>query len=429
MKATHRDRLVISYEFGSQSLFALHEAARELCDIIWLVDLGTAEMSQLARLMNRMGTVVDTAHRTGRQIIEELRVVAPSGLLSLHDTSMIAMSEIGAALDLDFHSVDVARCLSDKAHQRHALRRAGLPVPNWHALPPQPHQADVAELAREIGFPAVLKPRQGSGSRNTYRVRSQAELTELIREVDSTRPEPDGMLLEAYVEGPDRMVSRFEPFVSVESFILDGMVHHFAVTGRLPFAEPFREAGLVLPSDISHQDAVAATHVATSAISGLGVQHGVLHTELKFTPAGPRIIEVNGRIGGGIPELVTLAGSDSSILGLAMELALGVPHPVNVPQSFANVGWQRIVSPPVSAARIDTISGLDSLKDLPGVDSITINHADGETVDYRRGRRDFLFQVYGAAGDYDELESQLALVDRAVSITYANERGLPNGDA
>ena len=83
----------------------------------------------------------------------------------------------------------------------------------------------------------------------------------------------------------------------------------------------------------------------------------------------------------------------------------------------------------VSAARIDTISGLDSLKDLPGVDSITINHRDGETVDYRRGRRDFLFQVYGAAGDYDKLESQLALVDQAVSVTYANERGLPNGDA
>ena len=146
----------------------------------------------------------------------------------------------------------------------------------------------------------------------------------------------------------------------------------------------------------------------------------MLHTEIKFTPDGPRIIEVNGRVGGGIPELVTLAGSDASILRLAMELALGVP-PANVPQSYVKVAWQRIAPPPVSAERVGTITGLESLKDLPGVDSITINHKEGETVDYRLGRRDFLYQVYGAADDYDELESQLALVDRAVSVTYGQD--------
>jgi biotin carboxylase len=420
MKSTQRKQLVISYEVGSQSLFALHEAAHDLCDIIWLVNLDTDEMSQLGRLMNRMGTVVDTANRSRHQVIAELRAARPGGLLSLHDTSTVTLSEIGTALGLDFHSADVARCLSDKAHQRRALRGAGLPVPDWHVLPAHTHQVDVAALAREVGFPAVLKPRQGSGSRNTYKVQNEAELADLMASAEAARPEPDGMILEAYVEGPDQSVSRFEPLVSVESFVLNGEVHHFALTGRLPFAEPFRETGLVLPSDLSRQDAAAATEVAASAIAGLGIQHGMLHTEIKFTPDGPRVIEVNGRLGGGIPELVTLAGSDASILRLAMELALGVP-PANVPQNYAKVGWQRIAPPPVSADRVGTITGLESLKDLPGVDSVTINHKEGETVDYRLGRRDFLYQVYGAADDYDELESQLALVARAVSVTYGQD--------
>src|ERR1700735_4916130 len=115
MKSTQREQLVMSNEVGSQSLFALHEAAHDLCDIIWLVNLGTDEMSQLGRLMDRMGTVVDTANRSRHQVIEELRAARPGGLLSLHDTSTIALSEIGTALGLDFHSADVARCLSDKA--------------------------------------------------------------------------------------------------------------------------------------------------------------------------------------------------------------------------------------------------------------------------------------------------------------------------
>jgi biotin carboxylase len=419
MKAAQRVQLVISYEVGAQSLFALHEAAHDLCDIIWLVDLQTEEMRQLAPLMNRMGSVVDTANRSRPQVIAELGAAGPAGLLSLHDTSTAALSEIGTALGLDFHSADVARCLTDKAHQRRALRGAGLPVPDWHVLPAQMHQVDVDALARDIGFPAVLKPRQGSGSRNTYKVQNPTQLAELMQEADV---EPDGMILEAYVEGPERLVSRFEPLVSVESFVRHGEVHHFALTGRLPFAEPFRETGLVLPSDLSHHDAATAAQAATSAIAGLGIQHGMLHTEIKFTIDGPRIIEVNGRLGGGIPELVALAGSGASVLRLAMELALGMATPENVPQSYPKVGWQRILPPPVSADRIGTMTGLESLRDLPGVHSITINHTEGEAVDYRRGRRDFVFQVYGEARDYDELESQLAQVDRTVSVTYGQDQ-------
>ena len=109
MKAAQRVQLVISYEVGAQSLFALHEAAHDLCDIIWLVDLQTEEMRQLAPLMNRMGSVVDTANRSRPQVIAELGAAGPAGLLSLHDTSTAALSEIGTALGLDFHSADVAR--------------------------------------------------------------------------------------------------------------------------------------------------------------------------------------------------------------------------------------------------------------------------------------------------------------------------------
>ncbi|HUD17473.1 MAG TPA: hypothetical protein VMQ59_09425, partial [Acidimicrobiales bacterium] len=143
-----------------------------------------------------------------------------------------------------------------------------------------------------------------------------------------------------------------------------------------------------------------------------------LHTELKFTPDGPRIIEVNGRVGGGVPHLVRLAGSDVSILTLAMELALGVIPSVDLPLPFSRIGWQRTVPPPVSARRIDTIAGLDRLTQLPGIDQITVNRNAGEAVDWRRGLPEYVYQVYGSGGDYEEIERQQAMIDEAVTVIY-----------
>ena len=51
---------------------------------------------------------------------------------------------------------------------------------------------------------------------------------------------------------------------------------------------------------------------------------------------------------------------------------------------------------------------------------MTINRDAGESVDWRLGLQDIVYQVYGSGDDYDEIERQCALVDRAVSVTYSS---------
>ena len=72
----------------------------------------------------------------------------------------------------------------------------------------------------------------------------------------------------------------------------------------------------------------------------------------------------------------------------------------------------------MSANRVDSISGIDKLKDLPGVEQVTVNRFAGEPVDWRRGLQDYVIQVYGSAGDYDEILTQWAMMDRVISISY-----------
>jgi biotin carboxylase len=174
----------------------------------------------------------------------------------------------------------------------------------------------------------------------------------------------------------------------------------------------------VLPGDLPPELARIAEATAAAAIVTLGATYGCFHTEMKFTSEGPRIIEVNGRIGGGIPEMVELAGGNESILRLGMDLALGVPRDVR--PRYSRIGWWRAITPPVSANRIEAITGLETLKHLPGVDQVIVNRGAGEAVDWRQGYRDFVVQVYGSGADYEEVERQCASVDRAISVTYGD---------
>jgi hypothetical protein len=421
MTASRPERLLISA--GSQSVFGLKEASRGLCEIIWLVDLSTPAMNHLGRLMSRTGTVVDMSGLSNQEVIRSVAAADPTGALNMEDSTAIPVAEITTALGLEFHSPEVARRLSDKLLQRQALRSAGVPTPAFREVPAELADLDIDLLERQVGFPSVLKPRQGNGSRNVLLVRDRGNLEHLLVTCGLQRQEPAGMILEEYLPRADGTVSRFDPIVSVESFVRDGRVHHFAVTGRLPFAEPLLETGLVLPSDLSPANTAEAERTATAAIAALGVRHGCLHTEVKFTPDGPRIIEVNGRVGGGIPQLVQLANGETSVLKLAMELALGIPDDLALPLRYRRIGWQRMIPPPVSADRIDNIVGLDRLKEIPGIDQVIVNRVAGEAVDWRRGIEDFVCQIYGSAGDYDELDSQFARVEQALHVSY--DRGAP----
>ncbi len=412
------ERLVVPYTPGTTSLLALREAAAGLCEIIWLVDLSDRRLVQGARLLTRLGTVVDVAGRSPAQVIDALAQLHPGGAMTVTDSSMVLLAEVAAALDLPFHSPVVAERLSDKQVQREALRRAGVAVPPFWSIPAAPGRAEVENLATGIRLPAVLKPRRGDGSRRVQPIREIGELVDAIGDPERLSAEPAGWMVEGYLDGDARRRSRFADIVSVESFLADGAVHHLTVTGRLPFAEPFRETGSVLPSDVSAADAAAARAVASAAVTGLGLEHGCVHTEVKFTSEGPCIVEVNGRIGGGIPELLALAGCDIGLLRFGMERALGRPVSVDLPLRPARVAYRRIVPPPVWARRITAMSGQQDLPSLPGVAEVAVNRRPGDLVDWQLGLDGYVYSVYGTADSYEEVEAVCRRIDRTVRIDY-----------
>ena len=132
----------------------------------------------------------------------------------------------------------------------------------------------------------VIKPRQGAASRDTHLVRDEATLRAVIAE-QSTDDAESTMVVESYMVGASPPPSeQFSDYVSVESVVAAGRISHLAVTGRLPQDEPFRETGLIIPSDFAPALQEEILELATAAIEAIGIRIGCLHTEIKITDKG-----------------------------------------------------------------------------------------------------------------------------------------------
>jgi biotin carboxylase len=406
-------KLAIVYHPKSFSVFQLVEAARDLCSIIWVVDNRIEDPDNTSRVLRRFGTVIDVADMEAEQVATAVSELQPDGIITFKDNRLRFTADLAAALGLPFHKPDVAARLTDKHAQRIALRDAGVAVPGFQNVPPLHEVAAWTEMAKQIRFPAVLKPRLGNeASRDTERVDSLHTVMEIV--ASGTGEE---LVLEEYLgDRDDGVRACFADYVSVESVVSQGKISHIAVNGRFPPAQPFRESGFFIDAELSPADRQAALDTATAALKALGIETGCPHTEIKFTPEGARVIEVNGRIGGGVPEMLADI-SEIELLRDALRIALGESVEYEQPLSADRVGFLFYVHAPFWMRRVTAVDGLDRLSADPNVTEVTLNRGPGKSVDWHEGNHGYVFSVLGTAADHDALEAIDHRVHTEVQIT------------
>jgi biotin carboxylase len=391
------------------------QAAAGLCSILWLVDGGDPVVRADRRALERFGHVVDVGDLPPDRWVDAVAPLRPDGIVTFSDHLMVDLARLAADLGLRFHRPEVARRLTDKIAQRDALRRAGLPAPETAVIRNRLDDVAVKELAVKAQFPAVLKPIHGTDSRMTVRVDDAEELMVAIRSFGDGRPD---MVLEAYLaDRPPCLGEGFANYLSVESVVSGGDIQHFAVTGRFPLAPPLRETGFFIPADLTARQRAAAFDLASDALRALDVQTGCVHTEIKFTPDGPRVIEVNGRLGGGIPLLLDIT-TGASAPRLAMEVALGAPADVGALARHEDVAFRLLFHAPPTAHKVLSIEGLEHISELPGAPTATLHRPPGTEIDWRTGTNDYIYSVIGVAKDYDELRVIHQMAEAGVHMQF-----------
>lgn len=291
-------------------------------------------------------------------LVARLGADPPAGVLTFSEPMLPATSRLAGTLGVPFHDATVVAALTNKDVQRQVLRDAGVDdTVSLRLTDP----AGWADAVARTGLPAVVKPARGVNSRNTVLVTDADQGRALVGEILA---EETVVVVEEYLAGAE-VPEPWGDYVSVETVVQRGDVEHLAVTGKLRFAPPFRECGQFWPANLAadtHREALA---LADNAVKALGVVSGILHTEIKLTPAGPRIIEVNGRVGGYIPELaMRAAGID--LVDVAARIACG--ERVDLPPVEPDrVHFQFTTPAPVRAGTVTAVCRRADLGDLPGL--------------------------------------------------------------
>ena len=339
----------------------------------------------------------------------------PDGVIAFLSEPIPLAAAIAEECNLRFHSRRTADLLTNKYRRRLALARARVPGPEFWPVPADTDPTARSHLAADLSYPVVLKPQAGSGSRSTYRVADAETLLRLLGEAQ--RRAEDMLVEDVLAEAHPRDAQRFGDVLMVDSLVSEGRIVHFVVAGHFIPAPPFRGTGSYIPSDLGDAETKAVLEATEAAAKALGIDNGFVNTDLILTPDGPRVLEVNGRIGGQIPTLLQLLGT-SPLLPEAMRFAVCESDGDVVPLRSEHVAFCAMYQPPMEAQRLVELSGLDAVALLPGVTQVIPARRVGDAVDWRRGTISRLLTVYGVANDHDHLYELYRQIQRSVVTRY-----------
>ena len=226
------------------------------------------------------------------------------GVLCWDEARILPTAYVTEALGLRGGGPEVIARVRDKGQTRAALDSAGVAQPRSF---PVTTLEEALEAADRIGYPVVLKPRGLAASLGVVRVKDAAELRDSFDfSIEAKAPDPVGLdfatplLVEEYVTGEE---------VSVDAVVQEGKVTALYVGRKVLGYPPYSEeiGHLVTGDDPLLRDPVLLTALQETH-TALGFRDGWTHSEFILTADGPRLIEVNGRLGGDmVPYLGSLA--------------------------------------------------------------------------------------------------------------------------
>jgi len=237
-----------------QSVEKLPPEVRERLDGHWQVD-DCFDAAQLVAGIKQIQTQLGGPVRRVLAALEQLQV---------------PIAEAREALGIPGASPDVARNFREKSRMKTVFERAGVPCARHRQVSTT---TDGLAFAGEVGYPLVVKPPAGAGSKATFRVNDEQQLREAlaVHRPGSGRE----TLIEEFIEGRE---------YSFETISIAGRPVWHSLTHYLPGAlevieTPWIQWCVIVPREIDHPRYDDIRRVAVHALSALGADTGISHME------------------------------------------------------------------------------------------------------------------------------------------------------
>lgn len=276
-------------------------------------------------------------------------------LLGALEELQVPLGQVRAELGIPGMTGEVAKNFRDKAQMKEVLQAHGLPCARHTRV----QRADqVWAFANEVGYPMIVKPTSGSGSRNTFRVESEEQMKGVL---DLGAPSAQAeMMLEEFVTGRE---------YSFDSVFRNGRLQWFSCCHYFPrplevIENAWMQWCVIIPREADHPQYHDIRQVAEQSLRALGMDDGLSHMEWFRRPDGTLAIsEVGARPPGAqFVTLISYAHDVDFYAAWARLMALGEFTPPTRPYA-AGAAFLRAQG---QGKKIEAIRGLDEVREQLG---------------------------------------------------------------
>ena len=320
-------------------------------------------------------------------------------VLASDDHGVELAARLREALGLPGNAVDAVMRLRDKLHFRQMQQALGLLHPAFSALL---DGDDVDAVARSLGFPLVVKPRQMNASRGVIRANNLAELQRALTQVRriQARHLRDaaslGVLIEGFIPGVE---------VALEGVLQQGKLQVLALFDKPdPLDGPvFEESIYVTPSRLPQATQSAVAVAVGRACAAAGISEGAIHAEARINDAGVWLLEIAPRAIGGLCGRTLSATLGMSSAEIVLRHALRLPLTIHASQVAAGV----MMIPIPASGILQAVDGVAAAQSVPHITRIEITAAIGQIIAPPPDGASYLGFIFSRAATPGDAEAAL----------------------
>ncbi len=218
------------------------------------------------------------------------------GVVCWSETDVPLRSVLTEALGLPGMEPDFVIGCRDKIAMKRKLDACQDLLPQWDKID---SLASAVASAARIGYPVILKPSSGSGSKGIFKIEHEDELEAALAalahianaEFDAVFSRFGGdILMEEYVDGPE---------FSVDGYVHDHTITFVGITDYQSDQQTFVENRHIFPSALPATYQQVILKSAERLITALNINASMFHLEGKYSRHGFRFIECAARPAGG----------------------------------------------------------------------------------------------------------------------------------
>lgn len=255
--------------------------------------------------------------------------------------------------------------------------------------------ADAQQFWESTGGPIVMKPHNMQASIGVQKIRERAELESAFAACLQS-----GSGAQVLVE--EMLVGRE---ISLEATVLRGRATLFGVTAKHLYPGTVIECGHTTPDPHSELTRQEYQDLIQRVIEALGITHGPLHIEGFHTERGFVLTDIHTRYGGDFIVTFTELAMKCDMTTPVFADLVDMPYEITFgqPQEVAGVRFLE-----VKPGIIQTIEGLEEVRQLAGVHLVELDHLPGDIIKPLNSSFDRAGCIVASAATHAELEKIFA---------------------